>query len=1296
MATSTIGDIGRGLVSGLVSVPEGITTLGTGVYDYLFDQNVTDEVIDFYERFKPETETAAGATTKFLAQFGIPGIGVASALSKLGKASKLQSTIGLGLTDLAVATDDAESIGNLIFERETLQDRLDGLNGRNAAEQRLLNRLMIGSESAAIVAAAPVVLGAIGSGVGKTLSKAGETEMARQMGKGMIDMGSEIGKWTTKEGTRRGKFFDASGKWFTSKYLNPNQLAFQLQQLKLGEVAGRTEMVEGAFAGVSSVLRAMKKQGYVSPQEEKVLGRKVSEYLFPEEAALNIWTKEGRVVPKSGSEGMAAYQQQIRSIQDSAAKYLKETDESYGALGFKAIGKEGEPITLFNSLEPVRYEMSRLGQQLGGEKTTIKSGIRKGKDEPGLDPDSIFLPKAYKDMVEDMHGFYGTRAYRALREVDYQPTAAQKEVALKEIEKNVVLLDNPELAAKLSSADPVVVAEGRNEVRVSAENIWNQLMGDNSQITNLASMSPEFMTEGIKTGMLKGRTLNSLPDVRKALGEIESVTGLPDANLKTTITMSHLANLVGSAKFFDDLVRLNNSADKMGIDKFLYRSGEKAGTVPFNGKQFGKLNALGLEADPDIVKGITGASEDWLRNGGWLANLYTPFLAAKGASQLAKTVYSPITQIRNASTASFFALMNGNVGRNGNIVEAADAMFGRISNLGRAEQKELSQKLLDLNVINSSAAFNEIRALLGDSGGFYTRNMSKVPGGKSVMKFARDRQNDLASKLYVASDDVWKYYGWEHEVAKLTKALDLHPERLVDVRHIKNLEALEKANVLEAGGKVTGQNFRRVLGKEGIEREAGDIVADTVPNYSRVPEAIKRARLLPLGNFIAFPAEIFRTTGNVLGLAAKELASDNPLIRASGMRRLTGALTVTTALPTGAAALGSALTGANQEQIDAYRRSFAAPWDKAATLVPLATDPAGNVTEFFNFSYTNPYDYLQRPIRAMLNAYSNGVRDEESYLKIAGTAGTDALEEMFQPFAAPSIVTQATMDLFKNETPTGRRIVNPADPLGLKFMKQFLHLAESFVPNAVPFELRADATGGPLYLSMEAKDLPRAVLVGTGLTGDDPGITRAGKKLDMADELTQGFSGIRTIKPQVARSMRYRGFEANDDIRNSSRIFNSFVRQAGQMDPEDATKAYIAANEARFKSLRDLSTSIQDARTLGLADWEIDRELKTAKVANRSAVMSNRYLPFFPSNDVLSDIVRSDKNKVSNQVPWNAMLDLYTSKVMKPLTPPREPSQYFFEDWERTPRPAPRAQAPQSAAAIALRQKELEKLMGLG
>ena len=205
-------------------------------------------------------------------------------MSKLGKASKLQSTIGLGLTDLAVATDDAESIGNLIFERETLQDRLDGLNGRNAAEQRLLNRLMIGSESAAIVAAAPVVLGAIGSGVGKTLSKAGETEMARaDASQGMIRYGvlkSASGR--LRKARTVANSLTLRGKWLTSRYLNPNQLAFQLQQLKLGEVAGRTEMVEGAFAGVASVLRAMKKQGYVSPQEEKVLGRKVSEYLFPE------------------------------------------------------------------------------------------------------------------------------------------------------------------------------------------------------------------------------------------------------------------------------------------------------------------------------------------------------------------------------------------------------------------------------------------------------------------------------------------------------------------------------------------------------------------------------------------------------------------------------------------------------------------------------------------------------------------------------------------------------------------------------------------------------------------------------------------------------------------------------------------------------------------------------------------------------------------------------------------------------------------------------------------------------
>ncbi len=79
--------------------------------------------------------------------------------------------------------------------------------------------------------------------------------------------------------------------------------------------------------------------------------------------------------------------------------------------------------------------------------------------------------------------------------------------------------------------------------------------------------------------------------------------------------------------------------------------------------------------------------------------------------------------------------------------------------------------------------------------------------------------------------------------------------------------------------------------EERLKQFAADNVRNLVPNYELVPDVIKGLRGLPVGNFIAFPAEILRTGFNTLAhVAMKELASDSAAIREIGARRLTGAM----------------------------------------------------------------------------------------------------------------------------------------------------------------------------------------------------------------------------------------------------------------------------------------------------------------------------------------------------------------------------------------------------------------------
>ena len=210
------------------------------------------------------------------------------------------------------------------------------------------------------------------------------------------------------------------------------------------------------------------------------------------------------------------------------------------------------------------------------------------------------------------------------------------------------------------------------------------------------------------------------------------------------------------------------------------------------------------------------------------------------------------------------------------------------------------------------------------------------------------------------------------------------------------------------------------------------------------------------------------------------------------------------------------------------------------------------------------------------------------------------------------------------------------------------------------------------------KDFPKSVLVSTGLTGEDTGYTKSGIPLDSAEELVQAFTGFKNIKIQTDRSLRYRGYEAAEDAKTSSNLFNRVAKSRDPRSAQEITNAYITADESRFKALRDLGLAIEDARLLGLDEGTIATQLSKAKVPNRGLIMNNMFMPAFPSSEVLSESIISEKDKVGQTIPFGSIANVFQSQIAKPLIQ------------------KPNIQQPtnvQSRASDVLRQEELNKIL---
>jgi hypothetical protein len=558
-------------------------------------------------------------------------------------------------------------------------------------------------------------------------------------------------------------------------------------------------------------------------------------------------------------------------------------------------------------------------------------------------------------------------------------------------------------------------------------------------------------------------------------------------------------------------------------------------------------------------------------------------LYPKGMSQMAKTILAPFTHARNFISAASFAAANGILpfGNTKDVRAAWNAL--QVAGPGTRKSNEFYQELLDLGVVNSQVQLGDLRKLLEDVDFGSSLNKLNSDWGLNTLFKKLSSAKKFAQDAYTAEDDFWKIFTYLGEKSRIE-------------------QAYKKAGLQLGQEFIDPNGVKQIFNDEYLKRSAADLVKNNVPNYAFVSDFVKNLRILPIGNFVAFPAEILRTSTNIIETALKEInystvingKTVNPL-RARGLQRLTGMALTTAVIPAGLVSGMQALYDVSKDEIEAMRR-YVPSWSKNSVLIPFK-DENGNL-EYIDFSHLNAYDTITRPIQTVINAVNEGRGDEDGLIDDFVLGLIESTKELSSPFISESIWTEALQDVFVRGglDSEGRRIWNPRDSLGDKMYKSIGHLVEAQAP-------------------LNWKQLQRLGL--SILPTDSTGrFTERGEEYEFGNEIA-GVLGMRKIKVEPEKSLNYKINDYKDGIRDSRTLFTAATLKGGPVTPADVIDAYINANRSLYKVNRELYKDIEAAQILGMGPDAIQQKMKDRGENNAyKALSEGEFRPLTISKDV--------------------------------------------------------------------------------
>lgn len=469
-----------------------------------------------------------------------------------------------------------------------------------------------------------------------------------------------------------------------------------------------------------------------------------------------------------------------------------------------------------------------------------------------------------------------------------------------------------------------------------------------------------------------------------------------------------------------------------------------------------------------------------------------------------KTIVSPVTHFRNFFSNLYFALQNGYNPRL--ISKSWTAFHNAWSQNTDSQRRDYIERLASLGIVGEGAWSGDISSLLERINGDAVDQLM-VSGSvwTSVNRFLQ--------QTYQAEDDFWRILGFETEKARYSKAIygrkfaDLDPDQQAD-----------------------------------IERQAADIVAETMPTYSKVPRFAASLREVPIfGTFIAFPAEMFRVTANQVKRTIKEMR--DPRTRGIAMVRALG-IGLAQGLPLAAVSMFRHLVGVSDEEEDAAR-FFVPEWQKNSPWVWENFAP-GEEFSFRNLGYSDPYAFYKKPIITLMK--NNG---EDADSKLA-----EAAWGLLSPFLDVELTTGTILALAYNKHPqTGEDIYNPgAGILGdWRNSKEFA--LRQLQPGLVKFG----------YDVLEAA------------TGEG----RYGRPPKQWDDIALNMVGYQTEKTNIDKAVRQQVRAAKRQLDYAREYFidNKFKYKD---DPEGLELLYERTADQYNNALKQLSLCIRNAEIIGV------------------------------------------------------------------------------------------------------------------